>query len=154
LPEGVCNVRGLVIRKDGTYLSGGSGTVLRRIPGTHESLVSLPEKWGEVTRHMTVKDVRISGISLDGNRVGIQPSGQPNFFAIQVIHGEQILIEDLTVLDQYHDSISVGVGRQPVRNLTIRNVRIYRSERNGVHLGYGDGLNVSDVTISDTPSQQ
>jgi len=103
---------------------------------------------------MTVKDVRISRVSLNGNRVGLQPSGQPNFFAIQVIHGEQILIDDVTVLDQYHDSISIGVGTRPVRNLTITNVRIHRGERNGVHLGYGDGLKVSDVTISDTPSQQ
>jgi Right handed beta helix region len=154
LPEGPCKISGLVIRIDGTQLLSRGRTVLRRIPGTYETLISLPRKWTQLQPTDTVKDVRISGIVFDGNHVGAQPGGQPNFFGVHVIHGERILIDDVVVQDQYHDGISIGVGHQAPKQVTVSSSRIYGAQRNGVHLGYGDTLRLSNLFIDDTPSQQ
>jgi hypothetical protein len=154
LPEGPCKISSLVIKVDGTQLLSRGRTVLRRIPGTYETLISLPRKWGQFQPTDTVKDVRISGIVLDGNHVGAQPGGQPNFFGIHVIHGERILIDDVVVQDQYHDGIAIGVGYQAPKQITVQNSKIFRCRRNGVHLGYGDTLRLSNLLIDDTPTQQ
>jgi hypothetical protein len=154
LPDGICAISGVVVSVDGTDFDGRGRTSLRRIPGTFKSLISLPRAWGQHTPLDTVKDVTIRGLLLDGNHVGISPPGVSSHFGIQLIHGERITLKDLIIQDQYYDSIGSGVGYQPVRNLVITNVKIYRGERNGIHLGFADGALVAKNTVEDTPSQQ
>lgn len=153
LPSGICAVTGLVVSKDGTTLAGRGRTVIKRLPNTYESLLSLPAKWGQNTPGQTVRNVTIRGIDFDGSMVGGQPAGLANFFGIQVIHGDNITIENVTIHDQVHEGISVCCGTQAVRNIVIRDARLYRIYRNGIHFGYVDGGKILNTTIERTPEQ-
>lgn len=155
VPAGVYRIgSAVVIRHSGISILGdGPRSELKLADGVQSDVFVMPAPFGTNTSDLVVRNVRISDLTLDGNRNGglLKP---PTFFGIQIIHAEHVELSGLVMRDWAYDAISVGDGEKPNLDVTIRDSHFTGIGRNAIHFGYGSNLRVSDVVIEDTPSQQ
>jgi hypothetical protein len=155
----------LIIRRNGLTLTGsGTQSVIKLADGIEDSMILLPAARvpaGPPPAELVVTDVMISRLRLDGNGNGspfngpLSGEGHSNsIFGIQIYHAERVTIEEVTISTISHDCITVGDGNAANVAVTIRRSHFLGCGRNGIHVGFGTGIRVSQVLVEDTPSQR
>jgi hypothetical protein len=143
-----------ITRSDVKLVGVGKESILRRRPRTYETMIAVPLVGPAYQRDLLPRNVVISRLTIDGNKVEPRAPEAENFLGIGVWQARNLVLSELTLLDHYHDAIGVANGYEHSRDVRIEKVHVVRAGRNGIHLGQGTGLSVSLAHVEDTPSPQ
>jgi pectate lyase-like protein len=73
----------LVISQGGTTLTGvGPASILRLLDGVTKTAIELPRPYGDLPPSVTIQNVTISNLTIDGNHNPFAAVGQPTYFGV------------------------------------------------------------------------
>jgi hypothetical protein len=143
------NMRAIAIMNDHVRLRGSGGTILKLADGETADLIQVGQR---VETIITVKDVIISDIEIDGNRDNVPLPGddENHWSGITVSSGcSRVHLHDMYIHDcQYY---AIGMQRDALINCSIRRVKCYNTGADAIDwkddtaTGHGNVVDEIDI---------
>jgi len=148
LAPGTYRCEDVIWPRSNTTLYAHGATLVHAMP----AVVGVND-WDQLFRIQHQSNVRIYGLSIDGNLAGF-PGHTEYRHAFSILGGDHIELRDVTAYDAKGDGIYIGHHNTedtvPPVHVTVENARCYGNYRQGMSVVSADGLYVNDSRFETT----